>query len=1367
MRRIMRQGIAGGVADGTVPYRAMDPLAEIVGESSAIEAIRLQIRKLVARQPGGARLPPVLISGETGTGKGLIARVLHRASPRGRGPFVDVNCAAIPDTLLEAELFGYERGAFTDARQAKAGLFQTAHGGTLFLDEIGLLAEALQAKLLKAIEERVVRRLGATRSEPFDAWLLCATNEDLTAAIREHRFREDLYHRLSVLTVWLPPLRERGEDIGLLAQAFLDRACADYGLAPKTLARDAGARLRAYHWPGNIRELANAMDRVALLSEQLSVTGDTLALPEGRPSAPVATATPGPTPEERVGERLLATLEQHRWNISRTAAALNLSRNTVRARIARFGLRPGETPGPRPPAPPSAPPDPEPVAPATEVASRPTPAPLAGPLTIRWERRQIAFLRATLIAPPGAGTLLDMNRVLETLVEKVRIFGGRLEEVSSGSVGAAFGLESVEEAPRHAAHAALAIQRALDRPLPDAPAFAARLGLHVAQSLVSRAGSQSAIDGDGKRAAWAALDAVLADADPGIAVSAAAAPLLERRFSLTPLPAGTGFGLSGPERTGLRAGGRMASFVGRRHELDLLESRLAAAVAGTRQVVGIAGEAGIGKSRLLYEFRQRLRGRALTWIEAHCVSYGSNIPYLPLIELLRRGCRLDERDTPAATADKVRRALAAVAIDPAEAVYLLQVLGVKRASAELDGLTAETVRARAFNVVRQMAVAASLRQPIVVVVEDLHWVDAASTALAPLIEGLDRIPVLILFTYRSGYTLPWLDRSFTTQIALQPLTHAESGVVVGSLMAATPLPDAVAILIVKQAEGNPFFLEELARAAQSGASPPPTVQQVLLSRINRLSDDARRVLETAAVLGREASARLLAAMVGEAGAIEPLRELIHAEFLYPGSGSAGETTYAFKHALTHEVVYQNLIGSERRRLHAAAGSALEALYAGRTDEVIEVLAHHFGESDLDDAAVDHAIRAGEKAMRRWANTEALAAFGAALARLGRMPDTGPNRLRRIDAVLKQSEVRFALGEHSQHLSALQGIADLIEDSGDPARRALWYYWMGFLHDLTGSNPEKTIAYCQEAAAVAEAAGLDDIRALVDSCLAQAYDFRGDLGQALAAGERALAFFEGRGNIWWACRTLWHLVVASMAVGEWDRALGYCRRALAHAEAMDDRRLRVRTLSLTGSVHIQRGDPETGLGWCDRALALSPMPFDASVISAIRGYGLARRGDLAAGIATLQDAVAWFRGARLRYSATMTALRLVEAYLAAGRLAEARSLIAEVLPDAEAAGYRHAEGIGYRLLGEATLGSDPGAAAEHLGTALRLLEEAGAQNERARTLVALARIRRAAGDHRAARELLVRALAVFEALRTVDEPTHVRALLAGDGSRPAE
>ena len=171
-----------------------------------MQEVRAQIERLISRQPTGPRLPPVLINGETGTGKGLVARILHRAGPRARGPFVDVNCAAIPQGLLETELFGYERGAFTDARQAKPGLFQTANHGTLFLDEIGLLAEPLQAKLLKAIEERVVRRLGGVRNEPFDAWLLCATNEDLPAAIREHRFREDLYHRVAVFTLRLPPL---------------------------------------------------------------------------------------------------------------------------------------------------------------------------------------------------------------------------------------------------------------------------------------------------------------------------------------------------------------------------------------------------------------------------------------------------------------------------------------------------------------------------------------------------------------------------------------------------------------------------------------------------------------------------------------------------------------------------------------------------------------------------------------------------------------------------------------------------------------------------------------------------------------------------------------------------------------------------------------------------------------------------------------------------------------------------------------------------------------------------------------------------------------------------------------------------------
>ena len=222
----------------------MEPLTELLGDSPPMAALRAKARQLL--QHGHVRLPPILIQGETGAGKGLLARALQAGSSRANRPFVEINCAALPATLLEAEMFGFERGAFTDARQAKPGLFQTAHTGTIFLDEIGLLP-ALQAKFLKVVEDKKVRRLGATRDEVADVWILAASNENLLAAVREGKFREDLYHRLSVVSLEVPPLRQRGDDIVILAERFLARACADYGRPVAQLdaaARAAAPRLR-------------------------------------------------------------------------------------------------------------------------------------------------------------------------------------------------------------------------------------------------------------------------------------------------------------------------------------------------------------------------------------------------------------------------------------------------------------------------------------------------------------------------------------------------------------------------------------------------------------------------------------------------------------------------------------------------------------------------------------------------------------------------------------------------------------------------------------------------------------------------------------------------------------------------------------------------------------------------------------------------------------------------------------------------------------------------------------------------------------------------------------------------------------------
>src|SRR5215831_1240729 len=267
----------------------MTPLDELLGDSPGIQTVRATLTRLLALG-ARSRVPPLLILGETGTGKGQLARALHRAGPRAAGPLVEVNCAAIPEGLLEAELFGFERGAFTEAQQPNPGLFRTAHGGTLFLDEIGLLPLGVQAKLLKVLEDRTVRRLGGMRSEPADVTLVSATSEDLPAAGQAGRFRDDLYHRLSVVVVRLPPLAERGTDILLLAEHFLARACADYGVAEKVLTPEASAVLCTYPWPGNIRELANVMERVALLCDASTVTAEILQLP----AAPKPTSSPPP-----------------------------------------------------------------------------------------------------------------------------------------------------------------------------------------------------------------------------------------------------------------------------------------------------------------------------------------------------------------------------------------------------------------------------------------------------------------------------------------------------------------------------------------------------------------------------------------------------------------------------------------------------------------------------------------------------------------------------------------------------------------------------------------------------------------------------------------------------------------------------------------------------------------------------------------------------------------------------------------------------------------------------------------------------------------------------------------------------------------
>jgi two-component system, NtrC family, response regulator AtoC len=621
--------------------RPVSALAALLGQSEGITALRERVDRLIERHAGSRRFPPLLIQGETGTGKSLLARSLHQASPRAAEPFIDVNCAAIPDSLLEAELFGFERGAFTDARQSKAGLFQAAHRGTMFLDELHLLPRTLQGKLLTAVEDRTIRRLGSNRSEPVDVWLVAATSEDLLGAARDGRFHDALYHRLSVVTLSLPPLRERGADILLLAEHFLERACAEHALSPKVLAPDAQSALRSYQWPGNVRELINVTECVALMSDVSLVTRDVLALPVSFPrreptsDAPAALRDAVGSVERR---HLLEALTETDWVVTHAAARLGIPPNTLRYRMKKYHLHSGGG-----------------IRPSTRKDER-HPPPVTAPSiagAIRWTETWVAILRAVLVDPQGGGRSGDAGRALATLAEKVQTFGGHLERVGLKALVAAFGLEPSDDAARRAAHAAMAVQKVLARGrVGDPEAYRAKIGVHIARLPVGRAGDISFIDEDAKSDAWAVIDALAEAAEPGTTiVSQNAARFLRRYFDLAPCPPpreldGPGYRLLAGGRSGSAPSGRTSPFVGRTAEFDLLRSRLAAAERGSGQVVAIAGEAGIGKSRLLSEFCAHLAAFPSMYVQGRCLSYTSSTPYSPLLDINEEHLWASRRRTP-------------------------------------------------------------------------------------------------------------------------------------------------------------------------------------------------------------------------------------------------------------------------------------------------------------------------------------------------------------------------------------------------------------------------------------------------------------------------------------------------------------------------------------------------------------------------------------------------------------------------------------------------------------------------------------------------------------------------------------------------
>jgi transcriptional regulator with AAA-type ATPase domain/tetratricopeptide (TPR) repeat protein/class 3 adenylate cyclase len=1360
--------------------------------------LRAQIRHLATFDTmGSAFVPTLLLQGETGTGKGLVARVIHDSGPRAQGPFVEVNCAAIPETLLEVELFGFEAGTFTDAKRAKPGLMESAEHGTLFLDEIEALPVLLQAKLLSAIEEKRVRRLGAVQGRQLDVKFVAATPTELSLRVTEGHFRPDLYHRLAVVLLEIPPLRERGEDILVLAQHFVRQYAAAHGLLPKQLSRGAEVWLQDYGWPGNVRELSHLMERVTLLSTEAVVTAPTLerlCLPR-----PLRAVQPGTPPVRREAApldeptRIRQALSQTGGNVVQAARLLGLNRGALRYRMRQYGIR---RPSWETLTLPHDNQEQTAIRPFGIERGRLASAARLG-LEPAWEQKPVVVLTIDVTWPEALEQHISRvepwtlaTRWYQTITEKVQGFGGLLVQPTPAPLTAVFGLpQTVEQMPQRAVQVALAIRHQLveDQALDGRqPGPEVRMAVHLGQVLVD-------VEVRDPTARILPLGETLSlpmrllgQATSGdILLSPQVGRLVEGWFELHKRagPAGAsmadGIGAYavarvGPRRSPLEVYGKrpLSRFVGRERELTALGDLLEQVTQGRGQIVGLVGEPGVGKSRLCYEVTQTQRPHGWLILESSPTAYGKDTPYLPVIDLLKAYFRLDVGDAPQTIRNKVMgqlRVLDEGLMSTLPAVLAL--LDVPVEDPHWQALEAPQRRQRTLEACTRLLLRASQGQPLLVVMENLHWIDTATQAvLDRLVDSLPHTPVLLLVNYRPDYHHGWGSKTYYTQLRLDPLPPARAEELLHELLGKHPALTPLIQRLIAHTEGNPFFLEESVRTlVETGvlggvrgtyhlaqALPPmpipANVQTVLAARIDRLPPTERRLLQTAAVIGTGVPVPLLQAIaeLPEAGLHDGLMHLQAAEFLYE-TQRFPEYAYIFKHALTHEVAYSSLPQEWRRALHTGIVEVMEDLYADRLTEQVERLADHALKGEVWDKALVYYRQAGDKAMIRSAYREAVACFEQALTALRHLPEQRHTQEQAIDLCDDLSNALQALGAFGQRFPYLRQAETLAEALGD--QRRLWRICTHMTHAFwTTGDYENALTCGQRALAAAEDAVQ---QARVHGFLGTVYFSLGDYRRAIDVFRQALPSYEGElrherfgGMMIAAVRERLWLLQCCIELGTFAEGVAYGEEAARIAATAEHLTSMVMTQDRLGLLAFHKGDLQHAVPVLDHALAqcrAADIPLYLPAIMATLGLAYMRSGQVTEALHLLnQVEVRETTGG----GGDRIMLHLGEGYLLAGRMEDAHRLAERLLALSHDHKGRGNQAWALWLLGEIAARRQPQDIAQaetHYRQALALAEALGMRPLQAHCHGGLGTLYSTTGRREQARTELTAAIALYRAM----------------------
>ena len=963
--------------------------------------------------------------------------------------------------------------------------------------------------------------------------------------------------------------------------------------------------------------------------------------------------------------------------------------------------------------------------------SDPSPAATSAPAGLEDERKYATALHcavadaAAIVERVGSIELQTLIRQLLAIGQtEIAQYDGVIIQRHTDGFVAIFGAQAVhEDDGRRAILAALAIQRQS-----AALALDLRIGIDAGPLLVCRAA------GAGETSYTAVGDAIrVADllhqfAAPGaILISQVVWRAVDRHIAaaeVSPAPPGqrayrvTGrlqrpAGVWPPRRT-------LVPFIGREQETAILERLGRQALDGSGQVVSIVGEPGMGKSRLVYEFTRALArgpGNHLT-LEGRCVSYGSLIPYLPLVDLLRAHCLVDDTDPPDVIRDAVEHTVRENGLPPDATGWLLRLLGIDDNTTAAEPSSPEAVKARTFEVLRLLFLKASARQPLVIVVEDLHWIDRTSEEfITTLVERLTGARVLLAATQRHGYRAPWLDRTYASQITLSPLTAADSARLVSSIAAGDSLGDEVSRTILSRGEGNPFFLEELARTViehgAGGSAIPETVQGVIMARLDRLPDGPKQLLQTAAVLGREVPLRQLARLSQRPDLERSLADLCRQEFMYERT-SGDEPVFVFKHALTQDVAYDSLLSRRRRELHLEAARALEDLYTDRLDEMTATLAYHYARTDLIDQSVTWLVRAAERAARVYANAEAILHLDLAARRLQRLPE-GPERDRRmLDVALRHAHSLYFLGRFRESVDVLLPHEARLSRLADAGLSGAYAFWLAHMYSRLGDQ-RRAAENAHRAIEAATEAGDNATLGKAHGLIALEGHWSGQPSQGIAHGTRAIELLQPQSDQrWWLGMTHFYLAMNHLLTGRFDAALEETARADAVGKEIGDPRLQTYAGFTAGWVEALRGRTAEAIDATRRSLDQAPDRVSRAYATMLFGYALLEHGDHVEALQRLQPIIAEFEAFAFPQWHALTVAFAAEALRHQGRLDEAASLVERALQVASAAEYWYAVGFAQRTAGR--IARDHGHAAEaaaRLTDAAATFDRIGAAFEAAR------------------------------------------------------